>query len=93
MRIDQDAIEAACARMRVRSPEPHRLLAVGWAAYVFVLTALISFLEAFLSGGGITGIPWLSQAFFQLVLLAHHSHGPEDHFGLGTCGTKPTPRR
>ncbi len=43
-----------------------------WAAYVFVLIALISFpqaLSAFLSGDTITGITWLSQSCLQLVLL------------------------
>ncbi len=43
-----------------------------WAAYVFVLIALVSFpaaLSAFLSGDTVTGITWLSQSFLQLVLL------------------------
>jgi hypothetical protein len=43
-----------------------------WAAYVFVLIALVSFpaaLSAFLQGDTVTGITWLSQSFLQLVLL------------------------
>jgi|SRR5579859_4330439 len=43
-----------------------------WAAYVFVLIALVSFpqaLEAFLHGDTLTGVTWLSQSFLQLVLL------------------------
>jgi hypothetical protein len=43
-----------------------------WAAYLFVLLALVSFpqaLQAFASGDRITGITWLSQSFLQLVLL------------------------
>jgi hypothetical protein len=43
-----------------------------WAAYVFVLIALVSFpqaLHAFLAGDTFTGISWLSQSFLQLVLL------------------------
>jgi hypothetical protein len=43
-----------------------------WAAYVFVLIALVSFpqaLQAFLQGDTVTGITWLSQSFLQLVLL------------------------
>jgi len=48
--------------------------AVGsmWAAYLFVLIALVSLpqaLSAFLSGDTVTGIAWLSQSFLQLVLL------------------------
>ncbi|MDQ6674391.1 MAG: hypothetical protein M3069_27275 [Chloroflexota bacterium] len=48
--------------------------AVGsmWAAYLFVLIALISLpqaLNAFLSGDTVTGVAWLSQSFLQLVLL------------------------
>jgi hypothetical protein len=48
--------------------------AVGsmWAAYLFVVIALISFpqaLAAFLRGDALTGITWLSQSFLQLVLL------------------------
>ena len=48
--------------------------AVGsmWAAYVFVVIALISFpqaLTAFLRGDTLTGVTWLSQSFLQLVLL------------------------
>jgi hypothetical protein len=48
--------------------------AVGtmWAAYLFVLIALISFpqaLDAFLHGNTLVGITWLSQSFLQLVLL------------------------
>jgi hypothetical protein len=43
-----------------------------WAAYLFVLIALVSFpqaLHAFLNGDTVTGITWLSQSFLQLVLL------------------------
>jgi hypothetical protein len=43
-----------------------------WAAYLFVLIALVSFpqaLRAFLQGDTVTGITWLSQSFLQLVLL------------------------
>jgi len=43
-----------------------------WAAYIFVLVALVSFpqaLEAFRRGDTLTGITWLSQSFLQLVLL------------------------
>src|SRR5262249_39812850 len=43
-----------------------------WAAYLFMLIALVSFpqaLEAFLKGDTVTGITWLSQSFLQLVLL------------------------
>jgi hypothetical protein len=43
-----------------------------WAAYLFVLIALVSFpqaLNAFLSGDTVTGVAWLSQSFLQLVLL------------------------
>jgi hypothetical protein len=48
--------------------------AVGsmWAAYLFVLIALVSLpqaLSAFLNGDTVTGIAWLSQSFLQLVLL------------------------
>ena len=48
--------------------------AVGsmWAAYLFVLIALVSFpqaLNAFLNGDAVTGVAWLSQSFLQLVLL------------------------
>jgi hypothetical protein len=48
--------------------------AVGsmWAAYVFVLIALVSFpqaLDAFVRGDRLTGVTWLSQSFLQLVLL------------------------
>ena len=57
-----------------------RFLAVGitravgsmWAAYIFVLIALVSFpqaLFAFLNGDTIVGVTWLSQSFLQLVLL------------------------
>ena len=56
------------------------LLAVGvtkvvgsmWAAYLFVLIALVSFPQAlvsFLNGDTIVGVTWLSQSFLQLVLL------------------------
>jgi hypothetical protein len=43
-----------------------------WAAYVFVLIALVSFPQAFgafVRGDTLTGITWLSQSFLQLVLL------------------------
>lgn len=43
-----------------------------WAAYLFVLIALVSFpqaLSAFLKGDTVVGITWLSQSFLQLVLL------------------------
>ena len=48
--------------------------AVGsmWAAYLFVLIALVSFpqaLASFLRGDTLTGVTWLSQSFLQLVLL------------------------
>ena len=48
--------------------------AVGsmWAAYLFLLIALVSFpqaLAALLRGDTLTGITWLSQSFLQLVLL------------------------
>ena len=48
--------------------------AVGsmWAAYLFVLIALVSFpqaLNAFVRGDTLTGVTWLSQSFLQLVLL------------------------
>ena len=48
--------------------------AVGsmWAAYIFVLIALVSFPQAlvsFLNGDTIVGVTWLSQSFLQLVLL------------------------
>jgi hypothetical protein len=48
--------------------------AVGsmWAAYLFVLIALVSLpqaLHAFLSGDTVTGVSWVSQSFIQLVLL------------------------
>ena len=48
--------------------------AVGtmWAAYLFVLIALVSFpqaLDAFLHGNSVVGVNWLSQSFLQLVLL------------------------
>src|SRR2546430_13241472 len=43
-----------------------------WAAYLFVLIALVSFPEAlmaFLRGDTVVGIAWLSQSFLQLILL------------------------
>src|SRR5579883_1643350 len=49
-----------------------RRVGTMWAAYVFVLIALVSFpqaLEAFFHGDTVTGITWLSQSFLQLVLL------------------------
>ena len=52
----------------------HITKAVGtmWAAYLFVLIALVSFpqaLHAFMTGDTYVGIAWLSQSFLQLVLL------------------------
>ena len=52
----------------------HITRAVGtmWAAYLFVLIALVSLpqaLHAFLTGDTYVGIAWLSQSFLQLVLL------------------------
>ena len=52
----------------------HITKAVGtmWAAYLFVLIALVSFpqaLHAFMTGATYVGIAWLSQSFLQLVLL------------------------
>jgi hypothetical protein len=52
----------------------HITRAVGtmWAAYLFVLIALVSLpqaLHAFLTGDTYVGISWLSQSFLQLVLL------------------------
>src|SRR2546430_1247761 len=52
----------------------HITKAVGtmWAAYLFVLIALVSFPEAlmaFLRGDTVVGIAWLSQSFLQLILL------------------------
>src|SRR5437879_11500193 len=52
----------------------HFTKAVGtmWAAYLFVLIALVSLpqaLHAFLTGDTYVGISWLSQSFLQLVLL------------------------
>jgi hypothetical protein len=49
-----------------------RRVGTMWAAYVFVLIALVSFpqaLSAFVQGDTVTGITWLSQSFLQLVLL------------------------
>lgn len=49
-----------------------RAIGSMWAAYLFVLIALVSFpqaLTAFLNGDTITGVTWLSQSFLQLVLL------------------------
>ena len=43
-----------------------------WAAYIFVLIALISLPQAyhaFVTGDTYVGIAWLSQSFLQLVLL------------------------
>jgi hypothetical protein len=43
-----------------------------WAAYLFVIIALISLPQAFaalLNGDTYTAISWLSQSFLQLVLL------------------------
>jgi hypothetical protein len=43
-----------------------------WAAYVFVLIALVSLPQAaaaFLNGDMVIGVTWLSQSFLQLVLL------------------------
>ncbi len=52
----------------------HITKAVGtmWAAYLFVLIALVSLpqaLHAFMTGDTYVGIAWLSQSFLQLVLL------------------------
>jgi hypothetical protein len=49
-----------------------RVVGTMWAAYLFVLIALVSFpqaLNAFVQGDTVTGITWLSQSFLQLVLL------------------------
>jgi hypothetical protein len=49
-----------------------RAVGTMWAAYLFVLIALVSLpaaLAAFLKGDTVTGITWLSQSFLQLVLL------------------------
>jgi hypothetical protein len=49
-----------------------RAVGTMWAAYLFVLIALVSFpqaLSAFERGDTLTGITWLSQSFLQLVLL------------------------
>ena len=49
-----------------------RSVGTMWAAYLFMLIALVSFpqaLAAFLKGDTVTGITWLSQSFLQLVLL------------------------
>ena len=49
-----------------------RAVGTMWAAYLFVVLALVSFpqaLGAFLRGDTIVGITWLSQSFLQLVLL------------------------
>lgn len=49
-----------------------RAVGTMWAAYVFVLIALISMPQAFLAfvhGDTVVGITWLSQSFLQLVLL------------------------
>jgi hypothetical protein len=49
-----------------------RAVGTMWAAYLFVLIALVSFpqaLAAFERGDTLTGITWLSQSFLQLVLL------------------------
>ena len=49
-----------------------RAVGTMWAAYAFLLIALISFpqaMQAFLQGDTVTGVQWLSQSFLQLVLL------------------------
>jgi len=49
-----------------------RAVGTMWAAYVFVLIALISLPQAFtafIHGDTVVGITWLSQSFLQLVLL------------------------
>jgi hypothetical protein len=49
-----------------------RSVGTMWAAYLFVLIALISLPQAwaaFIGGDTVTGIAWLSQSFLQLVLL------------------------
>lgn len=43
-----------------------------WAAYLFILIAVVSLPQAFvafISGDMVTGVSWLSQSFLQLVLL------------------------
>jgi hypothetical protein len=49
-----------------------RAVGTMWAAYLFVLIAVISLPQAFMAflhGDTVTGITWLSQSFLQLVLL------------------------
>ncbi len=49
-----------------------RAIGSMWAAYLFVLIALISLPQAFnalMNGDTVTGVSWLSQSFLQLVLL------------------------
>ncbi|MBV9599229.1 MAG: hypothetical protein JOZ87_20490 [Chloroflexi bacterium] len=49
-----------------------RSVGTTWAAYLFVLIALVSLPEAFsafIGGDTVTGIAWFSQSFLQLVLL------------------------
>src|SRR5437667_5514860 len=49
-----------------------RAVGTMWAAYLFVLIALVSLpqaLHAFVTGDTYVGISWLSQSFLQLVLL------------------------
>ncbi|MBV9327272.1 MAG: hypothetical protein JO352_26285 [Chloroflexi bacterium] len=49
-----------------------RSVGTTWAAYLFVLIALVSLPQAFaafVEGDTVTGIAWFSQSFLQLVLL------------------------
>jgi hypothetical protein len=49
-----------------------RAVGTMWAAYIFLLIALVSFpqaFDAFVHGNTLVGINWLSQSFLQLVLL------------------------
>ena len=49
-----------------------RAVGTMWAAYVFVVIALVSFPQAFAAfrqGDALVGVTWLSQSFLQLVLL------------------------
>jgi hypothetical protein len=49
-----------------------RAVGTMWAAYIFLLIALVSFpqaFDAFVHGNTLIGINWLSQSFLQLVLL------------------------
>ena len=49
-----------------------RSVGTTWAAYLFVIVALVSLPQAFaafVEGDTVTGIAWFSQSFLQLVLL------------------------